>query len=189
MSLKHISIKEAAVWLALITSFAIPSVAHTYFTPEDILLNQAFFLPPHNRETDERIERQIRRSAERREAEQAAAFTKPEPESVAEELHGAAPAADPLSGVSENDLELLRAIQLLDRRDERMLGRVQSQQASYTTYYGGGPQAQVLHGGAPLPLAPSGPGTALGGLAVIGGVLWTIRRLRKQQAKTVRVYA
>jgi hypothetical protein len=186
-----------AIAAALLVGF-VPTAAQAYFTPEEVLLSKEFFWPPHSRETDNRIEAQRDKSAERREEEQDLIFSLqrpvPEEDSAAlaklleddESLKAAAPVESDLSSLSEDDRNLLRAIRLIERRDERLLDRVYTNQ-NVIDYYGSRGLGE-LHAGAPLidgkgfyppPLQPTGAGGILAAITMLGAVVWTVRRVHR----------
>lgn len=167
---------------------AVPLGAAAYFSPEEVLLNKALFLPPTSRETQDRVARQAETSAERRNAafdesyqEQHAAAPEEnvflEPDNSGTTSSNAQPADSSLSAA---DLELLRTLRLLSRVEDRQ--RV--------LQYG---NFNRLHSGAPLddgkgtgkPLTPTGAGAWLSAITMVGAVGWTLRRARKGTAFTV----
>ena len=166
-----------------------PLQALAYFTPEDVLLSKEFFLPPTSRETGDRIERQVTQSAERRTREQDVIFSEQRIAELREfedadllggvldedeTLRAAVPGQIQVlgGGLDASDLELLKAVRLLERRETRLLDRVDSNQNTLQ-YYGARPE--FLHGGVP-PLAPTGAGGVLAAITMIGAVGWTLRR-------------
>lgn len=164
-----------------------------YFTPEDVLLSKEFFLPPTSRETQDRIARQVSRSAERRAREQDIIFDSQRVSELRESddadllgealdnndtLRAAAPETiQVLGGLDASDLELLKAVRLLGHRENRLLDRVNTNQ-QLLQYYGNRPE--FAHGGAP-PLAPTGAGGALAAVTMVGAVLWTLRRAHRAE--------
>lgn len=172
---------------------AMPLQASAYFTPEDVLLSKEFFLPPSSREAQDRIERQVDESAERRQREQDLLLVRtPSADELdasdllsevldeGESLRAAAPELQILGGLDASDLELLKSVRLLEQRQDRLLNRVDANQ-QYLQYYGSRPE--FLHGGAP-PLAPTGAGGALSAVTMLGAVFWTIRRARRAEQMT-----
>lgn len=176
---------------AIALGILMPLQGLAYFTPEDVLLSKEFFLPPSSRETQDRIARQVTQSADRREREQDIIF---DAQHVAElrefnddellgggldsgdTLRAAAPdSLQALGGLDASDLELLQAVRLLERREGRLLDRVNTNQ-QFLQYYGDRPE--FLHSGAP-PLAPTGAGGVLAAVTMIGAVGWTLRRAHK----------
>lgn len=169
-----------------------PVQANAYFTPEDVLLSKEFFLPPTTRESDDRIQRQVDRSTERRTREQDLVFAaqaRPEPsipddfdmlDGLLDDDEMLRSAAPNLGGLDERDLQLLETIKLLDTRESRLLDRVNSNQ-QILQYYGARPD--FLHGGAP-PLQPTGPGGILSALTMLGAVGWTIGKAKKSEGNT-----
>lgn len=144
--------------------------ASAYFSPEEVLLNKDLFLPPTSRETRDRSERQARLSAERREREHKAAFeAQRPPEQFIQEEPTRAAMIDGIQ-VSGDDLALLRTL--------RLLTRVQDTQR--VMRFGG----EAFRSGAPLPLAPTGAGMALGGMTLVGAIMWTIRRAKMSEKMT-----
>lgn len=186
--------------LTALLTLVLPSTALAYMEPEDVLLNRELFLPPSSRDAQERTAIQTQESAARREREQERAFElqnpTPEPEPVEEEsLHGAAPTmqqqgggyiyavpinsdgtaafpqqvfgAAPAANTQAANLELARTM--------RLLSRVNQNQA--TNQF----NQQVLHSGAD-DLAPTGAGSVLAALTMIGAVLYTLRRAKRSEA-------
>ena len=163
---------------------ALPLQTLAYFTPQEVLMSQDFFLPPTAREAQARAQGQTETSAQRRTYEQSQLEYHqevPVEEDLDSELHGAAPGEAGTvrleDVLSDEDLDLLRAVRLLDSREQRLLARVQNNQVAME-YYGG-----RLHGGAP-PLAPTGAGGILAAITMIGAVIWTIRAVRKAESAT-----
>ena len=194
MMFRNLSI--AAFALAVV----VPLQASAYFLPEEVLLSRVFFLPPTAREAQDRAEQQVIRTTARRDREHellenvqetaaAAAAAAQEAldaelfvdtEIATEETHGSAAPSTALENLSEEDRALYNAIRLLDKRQERLLTRVDSNQYEMQ-YYG----ANRLHGGAP-PLAPTGAGGMLAALTMFGAVTWTIRKA-KVAGRTTRI--
>lgn len=188
--------------LTALMMIIIPQSASAYFSPEDVLLNRDMFLPPSAREAQERNSLQSEESAARREREQDRAFALQHPVvEIAEPLQAAAPAAPiipagymavPINGalygqqlfgtapaqqsgtLDAANLELLRTMRLLGRvnqnQNQNMLLHAQS--------LGG------LHSGAPLP--PTGAGTVVSIMTLMGVALYIFRRSRSATA-VVRV--
>ena len=186
--------------LTALLTLALPSAAMAYIEPEDVLLNRELFLPPSARDAQERTSIQNQESAARREREQQRAFElqnpTPEPEPMPEEtLRGAAPemptvggyiyavpiqnganatvgfpqqlfGAAPGTGLDSANLELARTM--------RLLSRVNQNQAVAQL-------DQVLHSGAD-DLAPTGAGSVLAALTMMGAVLYTLRRAKSARA-------
>lgn len=165
----------------------LPLQAGAYFTPQEVLMSQDFFLPPTAREAQGRAENQTVTATQRREYEQSQLEYRQEvvpDNSLDSELHGAAElnttgtATVQLEDIlSEKDLELLRAVRLLDSREERLLNRVQDNQYAME-YYG-----NRLHGGAP-PLPPTGAGGIIAALTMLGAIVWTIRSVKNAEKRT-----
>ncbi len=175
----------------------LPAQGIAYFTPEDVLLSKEFFLPPTSRETQDRIQRQVTNSEDRRTREQDALFSEQHADALQyaddadllgdvldadDELRTAAPAgsAQVLGGLDANDLDLLKTIRLLEQREGRLLNRVQNNQ-QYVQYYGN--RQNVLRSGAP-PLAPTGAGGVLSAIVMVGAVGWTLRKVNKAGSAT-----
>jgi hypothetical protein len=184
-------IRKATLLTALI-AIALPQSALAYLSPEDVLLNRDLFMPPSAREAQERNALQTEESSARREREQERAFAlqHPEPEYV-EPLQAAAPveptmpagymavpingyygqpmfgAAPAQGGLDSASLELQRTM--------RLLGRVNQNQVASQF------QAQMLHSSAD-DLAPTGAGTVLSLMAIMGAVVCIIRRTKNVTA-------
>ncbi len=185
--------------LSALTALATPAtVLAAYMSPEEVLLNQELYMPPSVRDSQSRIDMQAQESAARREREQQRAFElqhpTPEPEPVpSDDLHGSAQAlpagavyaypimlqpgaagvsaqafgAAPTGGLSDSaNLELLRTM--------RLLNRVNTNQAT-------SPMQNVLHSGAD-DLTPSGPGSILAAILMVGCVAYVLRRAQKSKA-------
>jgi hypothetical protein len=165
---------------ALALGVLIPLQGIAYFTPEDVLLSNEFFLPPTARESQNRTTAQQERAALRREREQETLFAEQRPINVlgedafadilqdGETVHSAAPAVT----LTEKDIELLNTLRLLDSREQRLLDRVYTNQ-TILQYYGDRPE--FFHGGAP-PLSPTGLPGVLSAVLMVGAVGWTLRR-------------
>ena len=184
--MKHIR-TSLATGIALV-AFLIPTSSAAYLTPFDVLLGDDLYLPPAQREAEDRVAAQQAASAERREREQEANYRAQHgaPEEPAlmedeEELHGSAPE---VGGETDERLEALEAenealwyeLELLleDDEDEREV------------------LSAEMHGGAPLlprsprPLAPTGAGTvaAMGAIALAMG--WTLKRSGKGEIRITK---
>ncbi len=154
--------------VALLAASAFVPVASAYLTPEEVLLQQEYLLPPGaGEESVERVQRQQEVSARRREREQELIFDAQRPAAPAEEEAAPAEPAPSTDELSTFDVELLRTLRLLERVESRQqLAR-----------FGGEP----LHAGAPRPgLAPTGAGAILTALAMLGATVWTLRRARRK---------
>lgn len=191
----------------MIGSLMMPLAAHAYVMPEEVLdegdFSTRFFEPPPSRRDMEAVaEEQRLRSAQRREAEQAAIMPQPEP--TEEVMRGAAPE----QSMSDSDIQkLIDAIQQLQEsgnssaaetdsvpssenmRDQRALERIKVQReaaeaAEREAYYRmlvGDSTKEALHSGAPL--SETGPATVLITLAIAGAIAETYRRVRKSEGK------
>lgn len=181
-------IRKITLLTALI-AIALPQSAMAYLSPEDVLLNRELFMPPSAREAQGRNALQTEESNARREREQERAFAlqHPKPEYIEEPLQAAAPEqpvmpagymavpigmfgaapTQPSGALDAANLELLRTM--------RLLGRVNQNQV--TTQF----QAQMLHSSAD-DLAPTGAGTVLSLMALMGAVVFIVRRSRSVTA-------
>lgn len=175
MTLKH----TLLIGIACVSLGAAPA-ASAYLSPEDVLLNKDFYLPPTVRESDERVTRQVRTSAERREREQEIIFGAQQ-SSVQESEKAAAPAAPEASvtategngQATEEDLRLIRTLRLLDRVDRNQNILLYGNRVLPM-------QVDAAHGGAPL--APTGAGGIVSAMTMAGAVGWTIWRSRRAKA-------
>jgi len=190
--------------LTLLTALilvALPQSTFAYLSPEDVLLNRDLYLPPSAREAQARSTLQTQETAARREREQERAFEAQNPtpvpaaDTIEEPLHGAAPQqpavpegyiAVPINSTYNGqqvygaapgqqnsqdaaNLELLRTVRLLDR--------VNQNQVAATTQF----QGQTLHSGAP-DLAPTGAGTVIVLMALLGAIFAIVRKSRNTTA-------
>ncbi|MBT3292593.1 hypothetical protein HOD24_04655 [Candidatus Peregrinibacteria bacterium] len=165
--------------VGLLLGLSIPLQALAYFTPEDVLLSKDFFLPPTPREVDARIEEQYQRSEEARLIREAELVTIQEEEEIdILDEETAEKSAAPEIEMTEREMEIWRAVQLLDARESRLLDRIDDRQRTqeFQSRYG------TTHGGAPL--APTGAGGILTAITMIGAVAWTIRRAKRSEAGT-----
>jgi hypothetical protein len=170
MTLKHTFLAG----LALLSLTVAPS-AYAYLTPEDVLLNKELYLPPTKRESDIRVARQSRESAERREREQEVLFGAQHSSESSEEASLPAATSESNSAadtgqLTDEELRLLRTVRLLDRVDRNQ----------NILLYGNRllpMQVDAAHGGAPL--TPTGAGGALSAITMIGAVGWTIWRAKR----------
>ncbi len=181
-----------------------PGSVLAYVEPEEVLLNRDLFLPPEAREAQQRTQIQASEAAARREREQERAFALQHPvveeEVVVEDdtdtLHGAAPTALPpgafyaypvpmQNGAFYGQPTFMNAQPNLDAanlelaRTMRLLTRVNQNQAASELQ-------SVLHTSAGG-LAPTGAGTVLGALTMIGAVIATL--WKAQAAKATVVHA
>lgn len=180
---------------------AIPSTAHAYFTPEEVLLSDEFFLPPTPRETMERNQTQMSTAAARREREQEAAFSLQRPKVSAPPEEGAAqpartdafgPGGQPaffaipimapdgtvpgnvagLSTFGQSQTDL----ELL--RTIRLLSRVNQNQQTLGIQ-------NILHSAAGgTPLAPTGAPAVLSAATMLGAIAWTLFRAKRAERFT-----
>lgn len=156
--------------------------AGAYLSPEEVLLNKDFYLPPTMRESGERVTRQVRTSTERREREQEIIFGAQQ-SSEQENDRAAAPAAPVESTTAaegndqatDEDLRLIRTLRLLDRVDRNQNILLYGNRALPM-------QVDAAHGGAPL--APTGAGGILSAVTMVGAVGWTILRAKRAKAVT-----
>jgi len=184
--------------LATLLTLLVPGTAFAYLNPDEVLLNRELFLPPTAREAADRSNLQSEEASARREREQERAFSlqHPEPEPIPmeeETLRGSAPelppgamyvypvqmqgaagygqplfGAAPSAGLTDTaNLELMRTMRLLDRVN-------QNQFASQF-------QAQVLHSSA-NDLVPSGAGSIVAALVMMGSVFYVMRRANRTKA-------
>lgn len=169
--------KNIVIGIALLLGITVPSIAHAYLLPEDVLLSEEFYAPPRTRETVDVARRQARESAIRREEEQEAFFAE-------QDFHAAPPEEFPVHEeeyeysdsdfYSAEDMELLRTLRLLERiESQQEVLRIQQQ------FHGGAPAYN------PQPLAPTGAGGIVTALTMMGAVGWTMVRAGKR--RTVRV--
>jgi len=160
---------------ALVLGLLGARTALAYTTPEDVLLNQALYLPPSTRGVEDRVNRQAEESAARRAREQEILFK--DQQSSSEAVHpsadadSTATAIDPTS-LTTDDMELLRTLRLLNRVE----------QSQRVLQYGGRTVEDPLHPGAPL--APTGLPGVVATTVMIGAAVWTIRRAQKARRMT-----
>jgi hypothetical protein len=166
MMYKHLTLLIAA--LVLLT---LPLVASAqYLSPEDVIWDLERLLPPSARESRARVEEQARKSAVRREREQAEAFApyqKKDPETQDIDL------AQSVSSLEEAVERLIQKESTSsDRRVDRMVQRIDERQTVLRA-----PARMEVMGGPPL----YGTGlTSMAGLfAVICASAWTLRRAWK----------
>ena len=178
----HILMMTQKIFIAsaLVLGLLGARTAFAYTSPEDVLLNQALYLPPSTRGVEDRVSRQAEDSAARRAREQEILFKDQQPSSASSEsaavhpsadAEGAATALDPES-LTADDRELLRTLRLLNRveRSQRVL------------QYGGRTVEDPLHPGAPL--APTGLPGIVAATVMVGAAVWTIRRAQKARSVT-----
>src|SRR3989339_155338 len=119
----HILMMTQKIFIAsaLVLGLLGARTAFAYTSPEDVLLNQALYLPPSTRGVEDRVSRQAEDSAARRAREQEILFKDQQPSSASSEsaavhpsadAEGAATALDPES-LTADDRELLRTLRLL----------------------------------------------------------------------------
>lgn len=175
-------------------TFALPSVAHAYLNPYDVLLSQDLLLPASSREAEARIARQQRESERRREEEFNAVFDEQHPEvpevvfeeNSSEEVFRAA--APEVAGADDQyvDREFLSLMRTLERVKQNQTETALRQQALAML------EAEGFHSGAPLGgkgflqtnssnLAPTGAGTVVAFLVMLIAIGWTWRRLNKAE--------
>jgi hypothetical protein len=186
--------------LSLLCSAIMPITAHAYLTPDEVLNDGDFSVrfyepPPSKREIEEVAREQQERSAERREAEQAALEKEGETEAETDDgLHEAAPEEE------DSDLEaLIKALEewqasqnegggseeegtdsTVNAEEQRLLERIRDREdderaAAYQAWVNG--QQGELHGGAPL--SETGPKTVIAVLITALAVGETWRRVKK----------
>lgn len=149
--------------IAIVTTLVallMPISAQAYATPEEVLFEESFFLPPSGRDAQDRVAAQRQKSAEQREKEQAEYF---------------ASQREPKESTIEDILaDLTKAIEGLEkdtpeaRRTDRLVARVErrTEETGRTTRSG-------------APLVPTGAGTVLATVSILAAVCWTLRRARK----------
>ncbi|MDD5623412.1 MAG: hypothetical protein PHI23_01740 [Candidatus Peribacteraceae bacterium] len=167
--------------LLVLAGFLCAPTASAYFTPEEVLLNQDFFIPPAARDSLDRVARQQAESEARREREQQQNYDDNHPAAEEETQSSSSVAAeqptvvDPLSAITYPELKnTLKLLQRIERNQQHAL---------YAERF---PEniAGTLHAGAPG-LAPTGAGGMLSAVVMIGSVLWTLSRA-KRAAKNTR---
>lgn len=169
--------RRTSLSVLAVLALLVPAGALAYINPEDVLLNRELFLPPSAREADARTNLQTEESAARRDREQERAFALQHPEeeeeTVTEEPAATHEAAADLTdtNLGATDLELLRTMRLLTR----------VQQNQQVLQY---PTQTVMHYGAPQPLAPTGAGSILAAVTMLGAVGWTIRKAKRAESNT-----
>ncbi|MDP7069234.1 MAG: hypothetical protein QF815_01800 [Candidatus Peribacteraceae bacterium] len=185
----------------LLTALALvllPQSAAAYLDPEQVVLNREMFMPPSARASQERTKIQFGESAARRDREQERAFALQHPVEevpIEEPVMLSAPAmppggfyaypmpmqggayGQPLFGAPSGmptdtaNLELLRTMRLLSRVNQNQV-------------LSGFQQQQLLHSSAD-DLAPTGAGTVLAVMTMMGAVIYTMRKARASE-KIVR---
>ncbi len=188
--------RKIALTTALL-ALIIPQSALAYLSPEDVLLNRELFMPPSAREAQSRTTLQTEESAARREREQERAFELQNPiieeDIIDEPLMGSAPGqpmvpagyiAVPVNGGTYYGQPFFGAAPVqpsLDtanlelQRTMRLLSRVNQNQAM--TQF----ESQILHSSA-NDLAPTGAGTVLAIMALMGSAVYIVRRSRSVTA-------
>ncbi|MDP6561710.1 MAG: hypothetical protein QF793_02175 [Candidatus Peribacteraceae bacterium] len=181
---------------ALLTLLVTPTTALAYLNPEEVLLSRELFLPPTAREAQARTAIQSGESAARREREQDRAFELQHP-IVEEPVFASAPeptgqfgfpqggyyvvpagaqgglpqgifGSVPQAGLDDPaNLELLRTM--------RLLSRVNQNQATSQLQ-------QVLHSSAG-DLAPTGAGSILAAMVMLGSIFYVLRRAKKSETQ------
>lgn len=181
--------------LSVITAaFCIPAIAHAYMNPYDVLLSSELLLPSQPRETSDRVDRQQRESAVRREREQEEIFAEQNPTDPDEALfldelensnfnYDAAPilGEDP-APVDPEFMMMMRTLERIKQNQAQTKMDAQVRQQAFLLLEESG-----LHGGAPLRnngLAPTGAGSILAILVILFAVVFTIRRARQSEKLT-----
>ncbi len=172
--------------------FCIPAIAHAYVNPYDVLLSNELLLPSQPRETTDRVDRQQRESAVRREREQEEIFAEqnpidPDEATFLEELensildHDAAPIlGDDPASVDPEFMMMMRTLERIKENQAQTKMDAQVRQQAFLLLEEAG-----LHRGAPLnSLAPTGAGSVLAILVILFAVVFTIRRARKSEKQT-----
>lgn len=159
----RISLSIASTLIGL----SMPLAALAYMTPEQVLLSESMYLPPRTRESQDRVERQRQVSANRREQEQEEAFAIQNPPDEPERVEDLQPAAPVEGALTADDRSLLRTLRLLQRADNH-------QRDMRVMQYAGDHRLR----GAP-PLAPTGAGSVAISIVMVGAVVWTMRRAKR----------
>lgn len=175
----------------------VPSMAHAYVNPYDVLLSNELLLPARPRETADRIDRQQAESAARRDNEQAAVFAEQhpaaaeEPSAKEEAFHGAAPeeewATTADGEVDREFLTLMRTLERISETQARAKAEAEIRQQAFLLLE---EQGVALHGGAPLlpgkgsGLPPTGAGTVAAVAILMLGAAWTLFRARRTEGVT-----
>ncbi len=187
--------RRLTLGMALLLLLA-PGATLAYLEPEEVLLNRELFLPPAAREAKERSDIQAKESAARRVREQERAFTLQHPviEEVVEDevpLRGSAPAMLPPGAFYAYPVPMqgntfygqptflnagpnMDAANLELARTMRLLTRVNQNQAASEF-------SQVLHSSAGK-LAPTGAGSVLAALVLIGAMIATLWKVQAGKA-------
>ncbi len=171
----------------LTSIMVLPTAAHAYITPEELLYEDDFSLrfldePPSRREIQAAAARQAAESAARREAEQESAFggssssassITPVIDPADDDLHGAAP-VEPTGDSTLTPEEL---------RDQRALERIRDNaaQESYEAQLRALGMDETLHSGAPL--SDTGPATWIVSFVVIAAMALTFKKVRSLEKR------
>jgi hypothetical protein len=143
----------------LATALLAPSSAYAYATPEEILFEHSFFIPPTQRDAEDRIIARRKQSAEQKKKDQAEWIAA---QHVDDSLESAiAELATAIESLNEEKEPQTAA----DRRTERLVMRVE-RNAPYAD--------QRARSNAPL--APTGAGTAVAAFSIFAAVGWTLRK-------------
>ena len=171
------NLKTTGIAIVALLVLLIPSTAFMYFSPEEVLLNEDYFLPPAPRETKARQKRQQDLMDQNRTMDQQNSFDEQHPAPAEDSSEASSEAASSSSsmslpeGLSQEDFDLLQQIHLLERRrTERMLHFGSATDGSDS-------ETEQTHQGAPLP--PTGAGMWLAASVMLGSILWTMRRARR----------
>lgn len=187
------TIKTLALSAFCVIAFA--PAAQAYVNPYDVLLANDLLLPPQPRMTEDRLDRQQRESAARRDEEQAAIFAEQHPpvleeldtEALESELHGAAEEEIVLPDTPEN-MEMLSLMRALERIKDNQVEARQTEAIRQQAFLLLQENGLELHSGAPNDLAPTGAGTAIAIVVALAGIIWTIRRAC-HSSKLTRVHS
>lgn len=138
-----------------------PISAQAYATPEEVLFEESFFLPPSGRDAKNRVAAQRQQSTERREKDQAEYFAsqrEPEEPTIEDIL---AKLTKAIEGLEKNTPEA--------RRTDRLVARVERRTDGTT--------GQTIRSGAPL--APTGAGAIIAIVSILAAVGWTLSKAKR----------
>jgi len=164
--------------IILVLATVTPIPAYAYLTPEEVLQNEDFVTPPPNARGAKAARAAQEAQYDARAAEEAAATdaqtgtdTNQAPANgTVDDLRGSAPEEETIDWTTDTQTAQ-------QRYDERVLQRVERNRLNGTAggevILHGSASDEPLHGGAPL--APTGMGTIVAVLAIVGSVIVTLR--------------
>lgn len=155
--------RGSLIALSTLIALALPSIAHAYVGPEEVLFEEEFMMPATNRQAEARARAQAEESRMRRDQEQAKVIAEQHPEEEDELATILSALTQAIEDVRETDPDTAH------RRNARLAERVELRQSTVDT----------INSGAPL--IGTGPESALATLVIVVALCWTLWKARRME--------